>query len=245
MNIYGYCRVSTKKQKIERQRENIKKLYPEAVIYEEAFTGAKISRPEFDKMIRRAELDAKQGKQVLMVFDEVSRMSRNADEGFKLYKSLYEQGIDLVFLKDSTINTTVFRKSMEHQLAIHAESSDKATDKLLNGLTKLLNDFMMDLAEEQIHKAFEQAEQELKHIHERTSDGLRVAKANGKQVGRVQGRSYKTKKATAAKERILKDSKSFGGNYPDTDLIDLLKITKKSYYKYKRELKMEQLKSAM
>ena len=245
MNIYGYCRVSTKKQNIDRQIENIKKLYPEADIYQEAFTGAKINRPEFDKMIKRAELDAKQGKQVLIIFDEVSRMSRNADEGFKLYKSLYEQGIDLVFLKDSTINTTVFRKSMEHQLAIHAESSDKATDKLLNGLTKLLNDFMMDLAEEQIHKAFGQAEQELNHLHYRTSDGMREAKKKGSQIGRIKGKTYETKKAVAAKERILKDSKTFGGNYPDTDLMRLVGVTKKSYYKYKRELRMEQLKSAM
>ena len=33
-----------------------------------------------------------------MVFDSVSRMSRNAEEGFALYEDLYHKGIRLVFL---------------------------------------------------------------------------------------------------------------------------------------------------
>jgi len=41
MCMYGYCRISQKKQSIERQIRNIKEAYPEAVIIEEAFTGTK------------------------------------------------------------------------------------------------------------------------------------------------------------------------------------------------------------
>lgn len=43
-----------------------------------------------------------------IVFDSVSRMSRNADEGFKDYKTLYESGISLVFLNEPLINTSIF-----------------------------------------------------------------------------------------------------------------------------------------
>ncbi len=50
--IYGYCRISTKQQKIERQERNIKEQFPDAIIYKEAFTGTKIQgRKELDKIL--------------------------------------------------------------------------------------------------------------------------------------------------------------------------------------------------
>ena len=48
--IYGYCRISTKKQSIERQVRNIKISFPEAIIVEEAYTGTSVSRPEWNKL---------------------------------------------------------------------------------------------------------------------------------------------------------------------------------------------------
>lgn len=41
MKVYGYCRISTGKQNIERQIRNIKTEYPEAFIIEEVYTGTK------------------------------------------------------------------------------------------------------------------------------------------------------------------------------------------------------------
>ena len=49
---YGYCRVSTKKQNIERQERNIKAEYPNAIIIKEEYTGTKLNRPEFTKLIK-------------------------------------------------------------------------------------------------------------------------------------------------------------------------------------------------
>ena len=40
--IYGYCRISTIKQSIERQHRNILDLYPNAIIVDEVFTGTKV-----------------------------------------------------------------------------------------------------------------------------------------------------------------------------------------------------------
>lgn len=37
--IYGYCRISTPKQNIERQIRNILREYPDAIIVQETFTG--------------------------------------------------------------------------------------------------------------------------------------------------------------------------------------------------------------
>ena len=41
MSIYGYCRISTKKQSIERQIRNIKERYSDATIIEETYTEQK------------------------------------------------------------------------------------------------------------------------------------------------------------------------------------------------------------
>lgn len=90
MRTYGYCRISQKKQSIERQIRNIKEAYPSAIMIEEAFTGTKIDRPEWNKLYAKA----KSGDTI--VFDSVSRMSRNADEGFNTYEELYNRGVNLV-----------------------------------------------------------------------------------------------------------------------------------------------------
>ena len=75
---YGYCRISTKKQNIERQERNIKSAYPEAVILKEVFTGTKINRKEWNRL--KAIL--KDGDTV--VFDSVSHMTEMQKKGFDL-----------------------------------------------------------------------------------------------------------------------------------------------------------------
>ncbi len=41
--IYGYARISRPQQSIQRQIRNIEKLYPKALILQEAYTGTKNS----------------------------------------------------------------------------------------------------------------------------------------------------------------------------------------------------------
>ena len=89
MRIYGYCRISTRRQSIDRQVRNILREYPDAILYEEAFTGTKLDRPKFQLLLKRV----RSGDTI--VFDEVSRMSRDAEEGFTLYEELYKKGINL------------------------------------------------------------------------------------------------------------------------------------------------------
>ena len=53
MKTYGYCRISTGKQNIERQIRNIKDDYPEAMIVEEIYTGTKMEgREKWLKLIK-------------------------------------------------------------------------------------------------------------------------------------------------------------------------------------------------
>ena len=72
--IIGYIRISTKKQKLERQEENILKVYTEAKIIKEIFSGTTQNRPEWQKLKKKVDNSYK------LVFDSVSRMSRNAIE---------------------------------------------------------------------------------------------------------------------------------------------------------------------
>ena len=81
--IYGYCRVSTKHQRITRQITNITELYPNATLIKEFYTGTTQNRPLWDKLMKQIRTGD------TIVFDSVSRMSRNAEEGFKDYKTLY------------------------------------------------------------------------------------------------------------------------------------------------------------
>ena len=106
--IYGYCRISTKEQSIDRQIRNISKEYPTATIIQEVFTGTKVQgRKDFANLLKQV----KAGDTI--VFDSVSRMSRDAGEGFKLYKELFEKGINLVFLKEKHINTDTYKKALD------------------------------------------------------------------------------------------------------------------------------------
>ena len=82
---YGYCRISQRKQSIDRQIRNIKASYPEAIIIQEAYTGTTIDRKEWNKLYKLV----KAGDTI--IFDSVSRMSRNAEEGFKAYEELYSR----------------------------------------------------------------------------------------------------------------------------------------------------------
>ena len=148
---YGYCRISRPKQSIERQIRNIKAAYPDAVIIQEIFTRTRMDRKEWMKLVRQI----KEGDTV--IFDSVSRMSGNAEEGFAAYEDLYNKGVNLVFLKEPHINTDTYKKALENNIALTGSS----VDLILEGV----NRYLMELAKEQIRLAFVQSEKEVSDLH--------------------------------------------------------------------------------
>ena len=226
--VYGYCRISTSKQNIERQVINISRAYPTADIRKEVFTGTKIQgRKELDKLLKIV----KSGDTI--VFDSVSRMSRNAEEGVELYFKLYDAGINLVFLKEQTINTENYKKTLAKDIQLTGTKTDI--------LLKAVKEYLMELAKEQIIIAFEQAQKEVDDLHIRVSEGISVAKEKGKQIGRQEGKKYTSKKSILVKELILKHCKTFGnGTLNDIDTLALIngniRCSRVSYYKFKKEL---------
>ena len=243
---YGYARISSKQQSIDRQTRNIKAAYPDAHVEEEAYTGTKIDRPVFDKLLNRIDKDLENGKPVTLVFDSVSRMSRNAEDGYKLYQELYSKGVELVFLKEPYINTATYRSSVKQQedaaqaAAQANKCSDEETATFVNDLMVLLNGYINSLTRKQIKQAFEQAQKEVDDLHERTREGIQTARLNGKQIGGKTGAKLNVKKAAPAKAIIKQHSKDFGGTLNDAECMKLAGLARNTYYKYKRELKEEQ-----
>ena len=201
---YGYTRISTPKQNIDRQVRNILAAHPQAHIIKEVFTGTKFQgRKDLDKLLRTVE-------------------------GFLLYQDLFNQGINLVFLKEPHINTDTYKRALQGGIP----TTGTNVDFILDGVNK----YLLALAKEQIRLAFEQAEKEVQDLHQRTAEGIETARLAGKQIGQKPGTRLVTKKSVAAKEIILKHNKAFGGSLNDIETIRQAGITRKTFYKYKKEL---------
>ena len=232
--IYGYCRISTSKQNIERQERNILAVYPDAIIVREVFTGTKFQgRKELDKILKVIEPSDR------IVFDSVSRMSRSTEEGCTEYEKLFRSGISLEFLKEPHINTEVYKQALQRQIDITLNTGHNATDKLMNTIIEALNSYILDLAKEQIKIAFQQAEKEVSDLHQRTKEGIETARLNGKQIGGVPGKKLTTKKSVQKKQEIQKHSIDFGGTLNDVDCMKLTGLARNTFYKYKKEIKAE------
>ncbi len=228
---YGYCRISTKKQSIERQVRNIKSAFPDALIIEEAYTGTSVNRPEWNKLCRKLK------ENDTVIFDSVSRMSRNAAEGFALYKELFERNIRLIFLKERHIDTEAYRDALNGIVSQSFSLGDEAADELVNAIMAAVNRFMMNKVEQDIYKAFEQSEKEVEDLRQRTKEGIETARLNGKQIGTVKGTTHETKKSKTVKPLIIKYSRDFEGTLSDKDCMKLIGLANNTYYKYKRELR--------
>lgn len=220
--IYGYVRISTPHQSVDRQIRNIKSICPNAVIVQETYTGTTLSRPEWSKLYKKLKAND------TIYFDSVSRMSRNAAEGFLLYKKLFETGINLVFLKEPHINTETYKKSLTSCIP----TTGTSVDILLNGV----REYLMILAQEQIRLAFLQSEKEVQDLRQRTREGIETARLQGKQIGAVKGKMLHIKKKAAAQDAIRKYSKDFNGSLTDKDVIKIINISRNTYYKYKKEM---------
>lgn len=235
--MYAYCRVSTERQSLKRQTENISKAYPEipgSAYYCDKFTGSTQDRPSWQKLLRKV----KRGD--VIVFDSVSRMSRDAESGAALYEQLYSDGVTLIFLNEPQCNTEIYRKSAE-------ESIPATGNEIADIYIEATNKVLMILARRQIAIAFEQAEKERLDICKRVKDGMRAAqiaaaeRGEAKTYGAQPGVKLTTKKSIAAKEVIRQHSKDFDGTLSDVDCLKLAGCSRNSFYKYKAELRAEQL----
>ena len=205
--VYGYCRISTPTQNIDRQKRNILDRYPKAKLFCEAYTGTTTDRPEWCKL--KAIL--KKGDTV--VFDEISRMSRNADEGIKLYMELYDKGIELVFLKEPQCNTATYSETLKNRIDLAFQSAENEVKRL----------------KERTREGIETARLNGKQIGRKT--GSKITKKRSEEVKQIIKAKSKDFSGNMSDVEVIAYVKGItkGG-----------KFSRNSYYKYKAELKAEQ-----
>lgn len=221
--VYGYCRISTPKQSITRQIRNIQRDFPDCKIIEEIYTGRKVnSRPQWAKLVK----GLKSGDTI--VFDSVSRMSRNASEGIETYLNLFDRGIELRFIKEPGIDSTVYKQALNNAIP----STGTLVDSILDGI----NTYLRALARRQIALAFEQSQKEVDDLRQRTKEGIETAKRAGKHIGRTAGASVTTKKAIQAQITIIQQNRDFCGTLNDSQTMKLCEISRRSFYRYKAQI---------
>ena len=220
-NLYAYCRVSTKDQKLERQEKNIKEYYKEKledlIFFEEKFTGTTSDRPEWKKLIKIV----REGDTI--IFDSVSRMSRDGEEGYNDYLNLWKRKINLMFLNEQYLNTEIFNS----QIAMYDKIENIEIDDTFSPLIKGIVETLKNILRKQIKVAFEQAEKERDDIVKRITEGQKLTI---KKMGRP-----KRKIPEVLKNEIIdgyinsrkRDVKYFIDNY---------KISRKTFYNYLKDI---------
>ncbi len=224
--VYGYCRISTKKQNIERQERNILAAYPTAHIIKETYTGTRLCRKGMDKLLREVRsVD-------VIVFDSVSRMSRSSADGIALYMDLMDKGIDLVFLKEPHINTETYKQALSNGVEL---VGNEIADIYIEATNKVLR----ILATKQIELAFQQSQKEVDDLRQRTAEGIETARRKGKRIGTPQGSVLNVKKKAPAMKVIRENSVRFGGTLNDTQCARAAGVCRKTFYKYLYEIELD------
>ena len=143
--LYAYARVSSQSQRLDRQIRNVLNYLGEdrvlTKLFKEKYTGTKLDRPEFQKLLKIL----KPGDTV--IFDSVSRMSRNAEEGFQLYMELLEMGINLEFINEPHINTDYYKKMQAQTVAI--AKSGRESVKMKNRIVKMSKCFSGNMSDKE------------------------------------------------------------------------------------------------
>lgn len=174
MTTYYYMRISTReesdKQSFTRQDKALKRYaeenelkYNDRYIYKDDVTGSTFSRTEWK------ELESNLREDDTIVFKEISRFTREAEEGYKKYMELMNKGINLVFLDNPTVSTDYIK-----QLSKVAEAQSLVTRTALEGTIKLLLIVELD-----------RVQQEREIIVKRIKQGI---EASDKKSGRVTGK---------------------------------------------------------
>lgn len=107
--IYGYCRVSTRKQftdgySLQAQEEEILKRYPSTEIFNEQFTGAGIDRPVLNNL-----MDILKDGDTLVV-TKLDRLARNTVDGIQVVESLFKKGVAVHVLNVGLLENTSMGK---------------------------------------------------------------------------------------------------------------------------------------
>ena len=126
--IFGYARVSTEQQNLDRQLDMLQK-YGVDFIYNEKMTGTKRNRPELEKLLERLT----EGDTV--VVESLSRLGRSTKDLIWLMETFNAKGVNLISLKESIDTTTSTGKLLFTLMSAIAQfERDVIADRTREGL---------------------------------------------------------------------------------------------------------------
>ncbi|MBB6622245.1 recombinase family protein [Clostridium gasigenes] len=106
--IYGYCRVSTRKQLdgygLDVQEKEISEKYEGAELFLEQFTGATTERPIFDEVVKILTNGD------TLVVTKLDRLARNTVEGIEIVQELFKKGVSVHVLNVGLLENTSMGK---------------------------------------------------------------------------------------------------------------------------------------
>lgn len=226
MTTYYYMRISTKEdrelQSYQRQKKALERYAEEIGVsmtqhntYKDDVTGSTFDRKEWKELEERVKKEIKNDS-VEIVFKDISRFSREAENGFNKYMELYNMGIKLTFLDNQTVSSDYIRNisDMNNNLSF--------TNKVaLQSIVNILIAVELDRAEKQ-----------REYISKAITDGIM---ASDKKSGRKSGQLDKmTNELRVDIEKWLKDR-----GVKQIDLMKKHKISRNTLVKYIKEVQKE------
>lgn len=232
--VYSYIRVSTAKQSLERQKKNINAYLKgeSSIMFEDEYTGTTMHRPNFEKLCKAVDKDVQNGNHVTIIFDSVSRMSRNAAEGVEQYFKWLNNGVSLVFLNEHYIDTDTYKAAEQSSIP---ETGNEIADIYINATNQVL----MLLAKRQIEIAFAQSEKEVADLKIRTKQGMATKGAAEKISKARKNQSITTAAEIDIKIKALKELKMFGGHDNQSKFANARKVSRMTVYRYVQDIKEE------
>ncbi len=145
-NYYSYKRISTdsEKQNFARQEKALEKYATQNGIEFLVEFKEEKSAKNFEDRKEFCKLDKILQKNDTAVFKDVSRFTREAENGYKKYMEWLERGINIVFIDNPTISSDYIKQMMNT-----AEQQDIVTKTALESTIKLLIIVELDRAEKQ------------------------------------------------------------------------------------------------
>lgn len=110
---YGYARVSTVEQNLDRQIEALKEANCQEIFYDK-ISGATLERPELQRLLDQLE------KGDLIIISDMTRISRSTRDLFNLIDLIKEKGAFLKSLKDTWLDLSSNNPYSDLMLTIFA-----------------------------------------------------------------------------------------------------------------------------
>lgn len=221
-NIYSYMRISTKeergKQKYSRQEAALSKYAADHDIeylieFKEDESGKSFeNRKQWNKLEKVLQTGD------MVVFKDISRFTREAENGYKKYMELLEKGIELIFIDNPTVSTPYIKRMLDV-----AKSQNLVAKTSLESTVKLLLIVELD-----------RVEQERLVFIKRVKDGIA---ASEKKSGRPEGKLDKMTPELEADILLYLNDR----NIKQATILEKHKISRNTLKKYAERIREQKL----